>query len=42
MALDGLAQDTEDFRHLWVMLGLASANASAPEASTSTEARLQR
>lgn len=31
MALDGLAQDTEDFRHLWVMLGLASANASAPQ-----------
>ncbi|HXU36909.1 MAG TPA: O-antigen ligase family protein [Blastocatellia bacterium] len=31
MALDGLAQDTEDFRHLWVMLGFAGANASVPE-----------
>jgi hypothetical protein len=24
LALDGLAQDTEDFRHLWVILGLAA------------------
>ena len=23
LALDGLAQDVEDFRHLWVALGLA-------------------
>jgi hypothetical protein len=26
LALDGLAQDVEDFRHVWVMLGLAGAN----------------
>jgi hypothetical protein len=32
LALDGLAQDIEDFRHLWVMIGLADANAT--EATT--------
>jgi hypothetical protein len=26
LALDGLAQDIEDFRHVWVMIGLAGAN----------------
>ncbi|MEK6320343.1 MAG: O-antigen ligase family protein, partial [Acidobacteriota bacterium] len=26
LALDGLAQDIEDFRHLWVIIGLADAN----------------
>jgi hypothetical protein len=26
LILDGLAQDTEDFRHLWVMFGVAAAN----------------
>jgi hypothetical protein len=26
IALDALAQDVEDFRHVWVMLGLAAAN----------------
>lgn len=29
MALDGLAQDIEDFRHLWVLFGLADANAAS-------------
>lgn len=28
LALDGLAQDVEDFRHVWVMIGLAGANAN--------------
>lgn len=32
LALDGLAQDIEDFRHVWVMIGLANANAN--EATT--------
>jgi len=27
LALEGLAQDIEDFRHLWVAIGLAAANA---------------
>lgn len=27
LALDGLAQDIEDFRHVWVMIGLAGAGA---------------
>jgi hypothetical protein len=31
LALDGLAQDIEDFRHLWVMIGLAGASLSAVE-----------
>jgi len=26
LLLDGLAQDVEDFRHVWVMIGLADAN----------------
>lgn len=26
LALDGLAQDVEDFRHIWVMIGLADAS----------------
>jgi hypothetical protein len=34
LALDGLAQDIEDFRHLWVMIGLANANAT--ETTTET------
>ena len=25
LGLDGLGQDSEDFRHLWVLLGLAGA-----------------
>ena len=29
LALDGLAQDVEDFRHLWVALGLADADREA-------------
>jgi hypothetical protein len=33
-ALDALAQDVEDFRHLWVLLGLAGSGA-APQANTS-------
>jgi len=28
LALDGLAQDIEDFRHVWVMVGLAAADSS--------------
>jgi len=28
LALDGLAQDIEDFRHLWVMIGIAGAGLS--------------
>ena len=28
MAVDGLAQDIEDFRHLWVMIGLAGSSIS--------------
>ncbi|HKA23135.1 MAG TPA: hypothetical protein VKN18_33010 [Blastocatellia bacterium] len=28
LALDGLAQDIEDFRHLWVMIGLAGSSIS--------------
>ena len=31
LALDGLAQDIEDFRHLWVLLGLAEANSAAQQ-----------
>jgi hypothetical protein len=33
LALDGLAQDIEDFRHLWVMIGLADVR---PEGSVSS------
>lgn len=29
LALDGLAQDIEDFRHVWVMIGLAGADVGA-------------
>jgi hypothetical protein len=31
IALDALAGDVEDFRHVWVLLGLLAARASAPE-----------
>jgi hypothetical protein len=31
VALDGLAQDIEDFRHVWVMIGIASADVSKAE-----------
>ena len=31
LALDGLAQDIEDFRHLWVAIGLADADRGAHE-----------
>jgi hypothetical protein len=34
LALDGLAQDIEDFRHLWVMIGLAGASLSVGNIST--------
>jgi len=33
LALDGLAQDIEDFRHLWVMIGLAGASLRAVDLS---------
>jgi hypothetical protein len=28
LALDALAQDVEEFRHVWIMLGLACANSN--------------
>ncbi|HWP42101.1 MAG TPA: O-antigen ligase family protein [Blastocatellia bacterium] len=31
LALDGLANDIEDYRHLWVLAGLAAAQASRPD-----------
>jgi hypothetical protein len=31
LALDGLAQDIDHFRHLWVMIGLADADRAAGE-----------
>ena len=31
MALDGLGQDIEDFRHLWVAIGIADADHTAPQ-----------
>ena len=31
LALDGLGQDVEDFRHVWVALGLADAGRAEPE-----------
>ena len=31
LAVDGLAQDTEDFRHVWVMIGLADADREPEE-----------
>jgi hypothetical protein len=33
LALDGLAQDIEDFRHLWILIGLASASIGARSVS---------
>jgi multisubunit Na+/H+ antiporter MnhG subunit len=39
LALDGLAQDVEDFRHVWVMIGLAGA-ASAAASVPATEQKL--
>lgn len=35
LMLDGLAQDVEDFRHLWVMFGLAGVRCRREEASES-------
>jgi hypothetical protein len=34
LALDGLAQDIEDFRHLWVMIGLAGASLGTGNVAT--------
>ena len=31
LALDGLAQDIEDFRHVWVMIGIAGADLREPK-----------
>ena len=31
LAVDGLAQDIEDFRHLWVIIGIAMAETSRPD-----------
>jgi hypothetical protein len=31
LGLDGLGQDVEDFRHVWIALGLADANRADPE-----------
>ena len=39
LALDGLAQDIEDFRHVWVMLGLAGASVG-PKDSVSPQPKL--
>ena len=36
LAVDALAQDIEDFRHLWVMIGLAGMNAAEPATQSST------
>ncbi len=33
LALDGLGQDVEDFRHVWVALGLADAARAEPKAA---------
>jgi hypothetical protein len=33
LALDGLAQDVEDFRHVWVMIGLADENSRGHDQS---------
>jgi hypothetical protein len=30
MGLDALAQDVEDFRHLWILFGLADAESREP------------
>jgi hypothetical protein len=34
LALDGLGQDVEDFRHVWVALGLADAGRAGPKATS--------
>jgi hypothetical protein len=36
LAVDALAQDIEDFRHLWVLIGLAGVNAAEPATQSST------
>lgn len=36
LALDGLAQDIEDFRHLWVMIGVAGADFGAKSSPNET------
>ena len=38
LALDGLAQDIEDFRHLWVMIGLADARSIEAERARASSA----
>jgi len=42
LALDGLAQDAEDFRHLWVMMGVADSNASSSDLQTDLRASVSR
>lgn len=39
LALDGLAQDVEDFRHVWVMIGLALADADGLEVRPPPDSR---
>ncbi|HEV8482584.1 MAG TPA: O-antigen ligase family protein [Blastocatellia bacterium] len=36
LAVDALAQDIEDFRHLWVLIGLAGVNGAEPAPQSST------
>ncbi|MEK6288273.1 MAG: O-antigen ligase family protein [Acidobacteriota bacterium] len=39
LALDSLAQDVEDFRHIWVMIGLADACSRAPNTSAVSDSQ---
>jgi hypothetical protein len=34
LGLDGLGQDVEDFRHVWIALGLADADRAPREATS--------
>ena len=42
LAVDGLTQDIEEFRHVWVMLGLAMAQTTADATDPEREARQLR
>ena len=42
LALDGLAQDIEDFRHVWVMIGLAMAQTTGRRGTDTGEAGAER
>jgi hypothetical protein len=40
LALDGLGQDIESFRHLWVLIGLVLADAASSQNPRSDSTRL--